>query len=211
MNVKLNHSQKIRVSCSEDVYGVVRAILLRENRISRKKERFWVIGLASDNHIEYIELIALGSLTGVAVKPMEVFSWALQKKSAKIILAHNHPSGALLPSEADKDLTDHLYQAGKFLKIPVLDHLIVTETGYYSFLDSGLLDELSRSGKYVPRFLEEARIKKEARALGEEKGIEKGIEKKSREIAREMKREGYDPATIARLTGLSESQLKRLK
>lgn len=207
MNVKISESQKIKLLNSEDVYSIMQHILLRANKIDRNKEHFWVIGLAASQQILYIELISLGTVTKTLVDPMEVFSIALQKRSVRIILVHNHPSGELAPSEADKELTDHLYQAGKFLNVPVLDHLIITETAYYSFLDSGLLEILSQSKKYVLRYQEEARIKQE----GERAGKEKGKKEQAREIAREMKREGYDPATIARLTGLSESQLKRLK
>lgn len=207
MRVKLSENQKIKLLNSGDVYSIMQKVLLRENKIDRNKEHFWVIGLAASHQIVYIELISLGTVNKTLVDPMEVFSIALQKRSVRIILVHNHPSGELAPSEADKELTDHLYQVGKFLNVPVLDHLIITEKEYYSFLDSGLLEILSQSKKYVLRYQEEARIRKEARALGEEKGIEK----KAREIARRMKQEGYDTEMIVKLTGLSVSQLKRLK
>lgn len=207
MRVKLTESQKIKILNSEDVYSIMQKVLLRENKIDRNKEHFWVIGLATSHQILYIELISLGTVNKTLVDPMEVFSIALQKRSVRIILVHNHPSGELTPSEADKELTDHLYQVGKFLNVPVLDHLIITEKEYYSFLDSELLEILSQSRKYVLRYQEEARIKQE----GERAGKEKGKKEQAREIARRMKQEGYDLEAITRLTGLSASQLKRLK
>jgi len=203
MSVKLTTTDKIKILNSEDVYSIMQKVLLRENKIDRNKEHFWVIGLAASQQILYVELISLGTVTQTLVDPMEVFSIALQKRSVRIILVHNHPSGDLTPSEADKELTDHLYQAGKFLNIPVLDHLIITETVYYSFLDSGLLEILSQSKKHVLRYQEEARIKQEGERAGKEKG--------KKEIARRMKQEGYDTEAIVKLTGLSASQLKRLK
>lgn len=203
MRVKLTESQKIKILNSEDVYSIMQKVLLRENKIDRNKEHFWVIGLAANYQILYIELISLGTVNKTLVDPMEVFSIALQKRSVRVILVHNHPSGELTPSEADKELTDHLYQVGKFLNVPVLDHLIITEKEYYSFLDSELLEILSQSKKYVLRYQEEARIKQEGERAGKEKG--------KKEIARRMKQEGYDTEAIVKLTGLSASQIKRMK
>jgi DNA repair protein RadC len=166
-----------------------------------------VIGLATNNKVEYIELVALGSLNSVHIKPMEVYSWALQKKAAKIILVHNHPSGELTPSAPDKDLTDHLLQVGKFIHIPVVDHLIISEKSYYSYLDSGLLEKISESKKYVLRYQEEARIKKEA----EEAGKKKWELNKARDIAKKMKKQGETIKKIIQYTGLTEKEIKSLK
>lgn len=207
MNVKLSESQKIKLLNSEDVYSIMQKVLLRERKIDRNKEHFWVIGLANNHQILYIELISLGTVNKTLVDPMEVFSIALQKRSVRVILVHNHPSGDLTPSEADKELTDHLYQVGKFLNVPVLDHLIIAEKEYYSFLDGGLLEILSQSKKYVLRYQEEARIRKEAQALGEERGKKK----QAREIARTMKRKGYQEEHISELTGLTKEEIRKLK
>lgn len=207
MRVKLTESQKIKILNSEDVYSIMQKVLLRENKIDRNKEHFWVIGLATSHQILYIELISLGTVNKTLVDPMEVFSIALQKRSVRIILVHNHPSGDLTPSEADKELTDHLYQVGKFLNVPVLDHLIITEKEYYSFLDSELLETLSQSKKYVLRYQEEARIRKEAQALGKEKGKKE----QARKIARTMKKKGYQEEHIAEITGLTEEEIRKLK
>ena len=114
MNVKLTASEKIRILNSTDIYDVMQKVLMRENKIDRNKEHFWIIGLANNNKILYIELISLGTIKSTLVEPMEVFSIALQKRSVKVILVHNHPSGELLPSEQDKDLTDRLQQIGFF-------------------------------------------------------------------------------------------------
>jgi DNA repair protein RadC len=207
MNVKLSPGEKIKILNSEDVFQIMQRILMRENKIGRKKEHFWVIGLATSNKVEYIELVALGNLNRVFIKPMEIYSWALQKKSAKIILVHNHPSGDIKPSEADKDITDHLIQVGNFLHIPVIDHLIISEKSYYSYLDSGLLEKLSESKKYVLRYQEEARIKKEAQVTGEKKGAIN----KAKEMAKKMKKQGETIKKIIQYTGLTEKEIKSLK
>jgi DNA repair protein RadC len=70
-------------------------ILLREDKIDQNREHFWVIGLANNNRILFIELVSLGTVNRTLVEPMEVYSLALQKRAVKIILCHNHPSGIL--------------------------------------------------------------------------------------------------------------------
>jgi len=138
---------------------------------------------------------------------MEVFSIPLQKRAVNLILVHNHPSGTLKPSEADKDITDHLIQVGNIMNVPVLDHLIITESSYYSFANSGLLEELSKSIKYVPAFEIKRRYEKQA----EEKGIEKGQKEKAKEMARMMKKNGEPIEKIMKYTGVSKAVISKLK
>jgi DNA repair protein RadC len=207
MQVKLSPSEKIKVINSDDIYSVMQRILLRENKIDRNKEHFWIIGLSVTNKILYIELISLGTVTATLVEPMEVFSIALQKRSVNVMLIHNHPSGELNPSEADKDLTDRLQQIGLFLEVPVLDHLIITEKSYYSFADSGLLKELSYSKRYVLPYKEQERIKQEER----EQGKKQGKEEKAKEYAQVLKNKGFSIEQIVELTGITTQVAKRLK
>ena len=139
MNVRLTKEQKIEIGSPEDIYEIMQSILLRESRIGREKEHFWVIGLATSNKISYIELVSLGSVSTAIVNPLEVFSLAVRKKSPKIILVHNHPSGNLKPSKEDKNITSLITAGGKILTIEVLDHLIISEESYYSFGQNDLL------------------------------------------------------------------------
>ena len=139
MNVPLSEEQKIRIANSEQIYAIMQQVLLREEFLGRKQEHFWVIGLATSNQLEYIELVGLGRLNAVHVDPLDVFNFAAVKKLKRIILVHNHPSGNLSPSPEDKELTDVLCRGASLLKIEVLDHLIISETAYFSFVDEGLL------------------------------------------------------------------------
>lgn len=134
MNVRLTKNQKIKVLNSEDVFKIMQQILLRENKISRNKEHFWVIGLNNSDKIMFIELIALGSITAAIVKPPEIFRMAIYKLATSIILIHNHPSGELQSSPNDIALTEKLKRAGAFLEIPVIDHLIISEEGFKSMM-----------------------------------------------------------------------------
>ena len=171
MRVKLTSEQKIQVLNSRDIALIMQQVLLRENKIGRSKEHFWVVCLSNSNRILLIELISLGNAKKSIVDPTEIFSFALQKRAVKLIMVHNHPGGSLTPSPEDQDITDRMYQVGLFLDLPVLDHLIITETEYYSFVDTGLLLKLSRSKKYVLKFKqEEERLKN----LGLKQGVEMG-------------------------------------
>jgi DNA repair protein RadC len=86
-----------------------------------------------------ISHIATGGTASCVVDPRLIFITALKANATNIILAHNHPSGNLKPSEADKQLTGQLVEAGKFLQIGVRDHLILSSTGYFSMADEGLM------------------------------------------------------------------------
>src|ERR1700754_3928499 len=187
MNLRLKKDEEIKVLCSDDMYVIMQRILLRENKIDRNREHFWTISLDNAFKVLNIELVSMGSITKTVVAPMEVFSIPLQKRAVTIILVHNHPSGDLMPSAADNDLTDKLIQCGLIMETPVMDHLIISEKNYYSFSDSGLLDELKKSKKYVPPY----KIKEELRKQIENE-VTKSVEnKKAFAMATAMKAKGY--------------------
>jgi len=104
------------------------------------KESFYVMYLNQSNRVLGIYPLSTGGVTGTIADPRLIFSVALKTNAAGIILSHNHPSGNLSPSVADKDLTNKIKEAGKLLDIKVYDHIIVSpENSYYSFADEGLL------------------------------------------------------------------------
>lgn len=148
MTVNTQEHKDLKLVNSEGVFKVMHQILLREEENDLGREHFWIISLFRNNRIMNIELISLGSMSRTIVEPLEAFSVPFQKKAAKVILVHNHPSGELTPSEEDKDITDILIQTGKVIHCPVIDHLIITTKNYFSFADSGLLAELEESTKY---------------------------------------------------------------
>ena len=101
-------------------------------------EEFWVLFLNNSNKILFKSQLSKGGMTGTLVDVRIVFKIAFEQNATAIILAHNHPSGKLLASDADIQITKKIKNAGQQLDIPVLDHIIVTETGYYSFADEGI-------------------------------------------------------------------------
>jgi DNA repair protein RadC len=102
-------------------------------------EEFWGVYLNNSNKIIFKAQLSKGGITGTIVDVRLVFKIALEQNAVAIVLAHNHPSGKLQASEADIQVTKKIKNAGLQLDIPVLDHLIVTEHGYFSFADEGIL------------------------------------------------------------------------
>lgn len=102
-------------------------------------EEFWVLYLNNSNKVIYKWQLSKGGINGTVVDIRLVFKTALEQNATGVILSHNHPSGVLLPSEQDKKITKNLKLAGEHLDIKILDHIIVTENGYYSFADHDIL------------------------------------------------------------------------
>lgn len=102
-------------------------------------EEFYVIVLSRANHIKNVQLISKGGFSGTVADGKLIFKKALEQSASAIILCHNHPSGNLQPSAADKELTRRLKEFGAYIELPILDHLILTDKGYFSFADQGIL------------------------------------------------------------------------
>jgi len=190
MNIRLAKDQKIQVTTAEDIYLILRQILLRENKMGQNREHFWVVGLSTDQRILFIELASLGSVKEAIVNPSEIFQFAIQKLAVKIILVHNHPSGNLNPSAADEDITDRLIQAGKLVEKEVLDHLIISPEGYFSFEKEGVMDSLRKSMKHRLAFVDEDWIK--------------------REMAQRLLKQGVSVNAISIASGLTEEHINAL-
>ena len=119
---------------SADVANYLQSILK-----DQPQELFAVLFLNQANRVNHFEIISQGGITGTVADPRLILKKALEKNAVSLILCHNHPSGSLKPSRADEELTHKIKEASKFFDIKVLDHLIVSEDGYYSFADQGLL------------------------------------------------------------------------
>jgi len=126
--------QREKVTSSEDVYNLMKPELL-----DRSHEEFWMILLNRANVVIKKHKISMGGISGTVADPRLIFKTALEHTACSVILVHNHPSGNLSPSEADKKLTSKMADAGNLLDIPVLDHIIFTDQGYFSFKDENLI------------------------------------------------------------------------
>ncbi|WP_028376366.1 RadC family protein [Leeuwenhoekiella sp. MAR_2009_132] len=123
-----------KISGSHSVFELLQPVLGE-----LEHEEFWILYLNNANKVLSMHQLSKGGMTGTLVDVRLVFKKALETGAVSIILAHNHPSGALKPSQADKNITEKLKNASQSLDIKVLDHLIITEKAYFSFADEGLL------------------------------------------------------------------------
>jgi len=126
--------QRTRITSSRDAYEEIKPHLL-----DKPHEEFWILLLNRANEVIRPVQISSGGVSGTVADPKLIFKQALEQLASALILVHNHPSGNLNPSQADKDLTRKLKDAGRLLDIPILDHLIFTDRTYLSFSDEGLL------------------------------------------------------------------------
>jgi len=131
------------VSGSEDIYLIMRQILRRENKIGQSREHFWMVGLSRANKILYIELVALGASNMTNIKSREAFRMAIYKLAVRVVMVHNHPRGNGIPSADGQDFTDHFIQAGKFLKVEMIDYLIISHEIYHKLCRFGHLQKAS--------------------------------------------------------------------
>lgn len=125
-------TRKRKIMGSESVYKEMRQYLL-----DKPNEEFWILLLNRGNEVMRALPVSVGGVSGVAVDIKLIFKLAIDYLASAVILVHNHPSGQLIPSMLDKMLTTQIKEAGLLLDIPILDHMIFTDSGFYSFLDSG--------------------------------------------------------------------------
>jgi DNA repair protein RadC len=195
MNVRLTKDQKIKIANSEDVYNIMQQVLLRENRISRKQEHL------------FIELLALGQQNRVNMNPSDTFRMAIYKLATQAILVHNHPSGSTELSKEDRELTDYLYKSGKFLRIEVIDHLVITETEYYSFEDNGLMDEIKNSGMW--ELIDTT--KTDLAQMKAEIAAQKAVNEEKKDFARKLLAlNNMSVEEIRKLTGLTIREMNKI-
>lgn len=131
----LSVSERPMVAKSSDAYELLKPVIA-----DLTHEEFWLLLLDRGNRLLFRERISSGGLHGTVADPKMIFAMALERKASSVVLAHNHPSGQLRPSEEDIRLTKKLVEGGRFLDIAVQDHLIVSVSGWYSFADQGMLN-----------------------------------------------------------------------
>jgi len=131
---KLPPSELPQVSCPNDTYELFRESW--DSNTIELLETFKCMYLNRSNRVLGIMTISTGGLNTAIVDPARIYSGAIKANARGIILVHNHPSGALTPSEADHKITKQLVAAGKTIGIPILDHLIISPVNYYSMADN---------------------------------------------------------------------------
>jgi DNA repair protein RadC len=131
------------------VAKVFQDLLSLEDKIDQDKEHFYVMHVNPRRQINLVELVAIGTLDHAEIHPRETFRRAVIEGSYSIIVAHNHPTGDVTPSEADMRVTTQLHKAGEILNIPLLDHIIFTAQGgvFFSCKDNKTQSILQTQGE----------------------------------------------------------------
>ena len=126
--------ERPQISSSRDVAEILMPLLGDLDH-----EEFWIMLLNRSNKVIHQFMTSKGGLTATVIDVRTILKTAIERLATAMILSHNHPSGNLTPSDADMQITRKLKEAGKIMDIQVLDHVIVSQKGYYSFADNGLL------------------------------------------------------------------------
>jgi DNA repair protein RadC len=134
---KVKASERPVIRCSKDSCNVLRSVW-DQNKIEIHEE-FKVLLLNRGNKVIGLYEVSSGGITGTVADPRLILATAIKSLAVSIILSHNHPSGNLKPSLADEEITNKIKEAAKYHDIKVLDHIIITTEGYYSFADEGQL------------------------------------------------------------------------
>lgn len=127
--------EKLKIRISNQAYDYLKPFLLH-----LQHEEFYVLYLNRANEIITCKQLSKGGMTGTIVDQRLIFRFAVECGATNLILAHNHPSGQLTPSEQDKKITKKLVEIGELMEIHVVDHIIFTDNNYFSFLDEGLIN-----------------------------------------------------------------------
>jgi len=134
---KVKASQRLQIISSYSAYQI--ALKAWDNNKIELLEQFKVLMLSNNNKVLGVLEASTGGITGTIVDLRIIFSALLKANVTAFIIVHNHPSGKLAPSDADRQITRKIKEASKLLDIALLDHLIITEESYYSFTDEGIL------------------------------------------------------------------------
>ena len=228
MEIKVRETDNIQ--SSQDTYAIIQRIFYRRHKkVDHHKEHLWAIAMNLNLKVLNIELVSIGTNKKTLASPKEIFRLPIYKHASELVLVHNHPSGFPEPSESDLDLTSKLIHAGLIFDIKVVDHVITTKNTYYSFMDNGLIKELSWHNKYAltytrdKQFAEEMKrvkhrakqhqkaARKEGKLEGRTEGRIEGAKAEKREIAKNLLRQGIEVSVVKKATGLSASWVGRIR
>ena len=199
MTVPIN---KVTIESALDIYEIMKRVLKREQKLDRDKEHFWVMALNKANKIVNLELVAFGANNRVRSRPADILAIPLQKQAQGVILIHNHPASEIKPSQEEKDFTDKMMKACRLVNTPILDHVIITEYTYFSFEETGLLERLEASTKYLLSYELERKLHEELQEAREE------IEQESKIQIKESLKKGREEGKAA---GLKEGKAEGLE
>jgi DNA repair protein RadC len=129
-----DYQQRPKITASKDAFDELKGELM-----DLPHEEFWILLLNRAHRVMKKKRVSEGGVAGTVADPKIIFKMALEELASGVVVAHNHPSGSLQPSQSDVELTKKLKEAGRFLEIQLLDHLIISGHRYFSFADEGII------------------------------------------------------------------------
>lgn len=132
-------TKQLNLNSAQVAYEALKKVFGQLDEVDQDKEHMFVLGLKRNNRIKYLDLVSVGTLTGTVVGVREIYRRAIHYGVHSIFISHNHPSGTATPSSSDIAITKKLKEAGILLGIELVDHVIYTNEGYYSFANEGTL------------------------------------------------------------------------
>lgn len=145
MKTDVNNTNPKSVVSRENPIKMSGIIALLQDITDLKQEHFVCITLDSAYQFITKRVVFIGTLNSISIHPREIFAGALEDRAAAIIVAHNHPSGNITPSLADKAATAQLVDGGELLGVPVYDHVIITQNNFFSFRERGMIPAVNLS------------------------------------------------------------------
>ncbi len=213
---KKKEIESVQYRTPKQAYKIFRDIIDYEDYELKGQEHSWVMGIDSTGFISCIYIAALGSENCIVVDPIDVFGLAISKGARLIILAHNHPNTNTkpTPSSADLDLTNQFYHACKTFSLTIIDHIIIADGCYYSFLESGDMELIQQSIKYKAYNHIKHELDQEKKEHGQhcrELGLIEGKKNKAFDIAISLLKSNVDIDIIAASTGLPKKWLEEMQ
>ncbi len=221
-NSKIEKSVKCK--SSKQAYEIFNDILNYEEYDLRDQEHIWVMAIDKTGYVACIYVAAIGKSNSVTVEPVDILSTSVLYKAKKIVLAHNHPSAydKISLSVDDYKFTENLFYGAKTIGIEIIDHIILGDNGYYSFLENGYMHIIQNSKMKKSfaemekeilgeKFKHGERMRKEGKRLGIKKGRKHGKKKEKMGIARNLLTMNMSVDNIILATGLTAVEIEKIK
>ncbi len=209
-NSKIETSVKCK--SSRQAYRVFKNILNYEEYEFQDKEHIWVMAIDKTGYISCVYVAAIGKRNRVAAEPVNIFSTSVMYKAKKIVISHNHPNeyDKIVFNKHDYRLTEDLYYGARTIGIELLDHIILCDKSYYSFLENGHMDMIKNSLSKRTFGEMQKRVIEDKLKYGEKKLLQ-GTKQSKMEIAKNLLLNNVDTQIIIASTGLSKKEILQIQ
>ncbi len=212
--MKENCKNEMVFSGAADLFDIMKMFLKREHNVTGAAEHLWVVSLSSAGKLANIELVPMRGRSFADIRTADIFQVALQKGAESVMVVYNREDYTVEPGKVEKTFTGRMIQAGEIIDLAVIDYMIISTEKYYSFKESGLMEQLRTSEQYHPGEAEKKRLEKESLEIqaGADSAKEREVAELSRSeaIAEQMLNNGEPIDKIIKYTGLSPEHISKI-